>query len=592
MPTVTHDATTPFQCGSAGVSTFSFSHTCTGSELLLIVDVGIRQGGSTKSVTSVTYNGVALTKLGIADNATVVRVSRWYLIAPATGSHSVVVNCDAAFISGAARSYTVVDQSTPFNANVDGAGHAYKSTTGSSLAPSNTPASATGELVVDAVAHQNSGSTASVGSGQTSRFNTVTTSTTAANNTVCYGSEEAGAASVAMDWTISGATARSWASITSSLRPGTGGGGGADTTPPQTTITAGPADGSTVIENARSFSFDADEAATFEIRKDGGSWVTATSPYTWSGLTNGAHTFEVRATDTALNVDATPASRSFTVALLTATLDVFLVAGQSNAEGRGSSGSSPNVPTGDGYEWTGSILTEANDPVGGAATGSAWPAFCNAYKAGTGRVAVLVEQATGGTAQAASSDSGSGNWDATGSLRAPAKTAFNGALSGIAALYPNASVNIGGVLWVQGERDSQAIDAASTTKAVYKAAFVAMLAYFRAQIDAGLKVFVSKTGIDDGNVDTAGWQAVRAAQQEVCDADPLTYMAFTGAQAFGQLHYTQAQYNTMGTAMGSFVADLAPDTSMRVGGTAPDGLYYGADVVDAAYLGSTQVFAA
>ncbi len=85
-----------------------------------------------------------------------------------------------------------------------------------------------------------------------------------------------------------------------------------DLTPPDTTITAGPS--GTTADSTPTFSFTATEAgSTFQCRVDGGAWSSCTSPHTTASLTNGAHTFEVRAIDGAGNVDASPASRAFTV---------------------------------------------------------------------------------------------------------------------------------------------------------------------------------------------------------------------------------------------------------------------------------------
>ena len=85
---------------------------------------------------------------------------------------------------------------------------------------------------------------------------------------------------------------------------------GPDTTPPITSITAGPT--GTISSTSASFSFGANEPATFTCRLDGGPAAACTSPVTYAGLTDGAHSFSVTGTDTAGNVGA-PATRNWTV---------------------------------------------------------------------------------------------------------------------------------------------------------------------------------------------------------------------------------------------------------------------------------------
>jgi large repetitive protein len=85
-----------------------------------------------------------------------------------------------------------------------------------------------------------------------------------------------------------------------------------DTTAPETTIVSGPSD--TVSSTSASFSFSSSEAgSTFQCSLDGASFAGCTSPKSYSSLSQGSHTFRVRATDKAGNVDASPASRSWFV---------------------------------------------------------------------------------------------------------------------------------------------------------------------------------------------------------------------------------------------------------------------------------------
>ena len=89
-----------------------------------------------------------------------------------------------------------------------------------------------------------------------------------------------------------------------------------DTTPPETTIDSGPS-GLTNSPDA-TFTFSGDDGAgsglaAFECQRDSGGWATCASPRSFSGLSDGAHTFEVRAVDNAGNADPTPATRTWTV---------------------------------------------------------------------------------------------------------------------------------------------------------------------------------------------------------------------------------------------------------------------------------------
>ncbi len=86
----------------------------------------------------------------------------------------------------------------------------------------------------------------------------------------------------------------------------------ADTTLPETTIDSGPPD--TVYSSSASFSFSSSESgSTFQCRLDGAPFSDCFSPKEYTGLSEGEHTFSVRATDPAGNTDPTPASRTWTV---------------------------------------------------------------------------------------------------------------------------------------------------------------------------------------------------------------------------------------------------------------------------------------
>ncbi|MCM8745822.1 metallophosphoesterase [Thermomicrobium sp. CFH 73360] len=85
-----------------------------------------------------------------------------------------------------------------------------------------------------------------------------------------------------------------------------------DTTPPETTLTGTPP--KLTNETTATFSFTANEAATFRCSLDGAPAQPCTSPVTYTNLAIGIHTFSVTATDLAGNIDPTPATFTWEVA--------------------------------------------------------------------------------------------------------------------------------------------------------------------------------------------------------------------------------------------------------------------------------------
>ncbi len=64
----------------------SATHVCTGSDLILFAAIKNNQGGT---VTSLTYNGVAMTLIGTCVDSSSRAYWLYYLINPASGSHSI-----------------------------------------------------------------------------------------------------------------------------------------------------------------------------------------------------------------------------------------------------------------------------------------------------------------------------------------------------------------------------------------------------------------------------------------------------------------------------------------------------------------------
>jgi hypothetical protein len=102
-----------------------------------------------------------------------------------------------------------------------------------------------------------------------------------------------------------------------------------DSLAPDTTIGSTPANPST--STSASFSFSSSETpSTFQCSLDGAAFAACTSPQSYTGLSNASHTFQVRATDAAGNVDATPASYTWTVNVDTTPPDTSINAQPAN----------------------------------------------------------------------------------------------------------------------------------------------------------------------------------------------------------------------------------------------------------------------
>lgn len=98
---------------------------------------------------------------------------------------------------------------------------------------------------------------------------------------------------------VSGATGRAWTVDT--------------VAPAAPSITAGPAAGSFVASTSASLSFtDSEGGVSFLCRIDGNAFAACTSAKSYSGLSQGSHTFQVEAKDPAGNISG-PASRQWTV---------------------------------------------------------------------------------------------------------------------------------------------------------------------------------------------------------------------------------------------------------------------------------------
>ena len=231
------------------------------------------------------------------------------------------------------------------------------------------------------------------------------------------------------------------------------------------------------------------------------------------------------------------------------THDLFVIVGQSNAEGRGSSGSSPSAPN--GLFYNGSVFSALADPVGDADTGSMWPSFSNQWFASTGKDSVFIEVAEGASGLIAAT--GSPNWSPSGTLRSAAATAANAAIT---AINDDATKTLGRVyfLWCEGEKDANNINGSTITGTIHESDLEALGDYFKAQVPSMTKMCVFRTG---GLVDLTkadDYADIRNAQNSACTDNANLEMSYRGAFSLvarglmeDNIHYDQAGLNSAGT---------------------------------------------
>lgn len=181
---VAFDAASVAQNGTT--SPFTWSHTATGSNLIVFVALAT---GTDAATLAVTYGGTSMTSISKihSNNSNVGFVQLFGLKAPASGASTVSVSGNAGNNTGGfSISFNGADQTTGWQNTA--------TAFGSSTTPATTVTSATGNMVLSTVCNGSSITSAN----QTSRgINNHDGASGAGNNGI---STAAGAASVAMGW--------------------------------------------------------------------------------------------------------------------------------------------------------------------------------------------------------------------------------------------------------------------------------------------------------------------------------------------------------------------------------------------------------
>jgi hypothetical protein len=188
------------------LSQATFNHTVDGGCTTPIIIVSAAWFSSANALTSVTVGGnPAIFVSGATNTDATRRVEMWRLTGVSTGVNAIVIDwADAVFGVVSAASYCGVHQTVPLGTPA--------TATGITAAPSVAVTSAADELVIDALMSGGT-ATATAGAGQTEQLSLVHSLAFALLGV----SDEAGAASVTMSWTLS--ETDYWAIVAVALKP-------------------------------------------------------------------------------------------------------------------------------------------------------------------------------------------------------------------------------------------------------------------------------------------------------------------------------------------------------------------------------------
>jgi hypothetical protein len=241
---------------------------------------------------------------------------------------------------------------------------------------------------------------------------------------------------------------------------------------------------------------------------------------------------------------------------------LYLLAGQSNAVGPGDSLKSLKCLPNTAFEFDAAAneFIPLKDPAGKAwklfqkaGTGSVSPAFAKRLHELTGQPVYMITAARGGASchRKAELDKYD-TWDTSGNL-------FSMAVEKTKMAEAKAGATLSGIIWMQGERDANAILAGQLTPTEYQVALENVILRFREKFGKKLPFYIVETAYQQDKSPT-GCEAVRKAQESVSKKMKRVFIAYGETGEFAQrkwfkdiVHYNQEALNDIGTKTAEFV---------------------------------------
>lgn len=248
-------------------------------------------------------------------------------------------------------------------------------------------------------------------------------------------------------------------------------------------------------------------------------------------------------------------------------MQLFLLAGQSNAVGQGDSLKSLKCLPNTAYEFdaTTNDFFPLKDPAGKAwklfqraGTGSVAPSFAKRLNELTGNHIYMVTAARGGASCHKKAEmSNYDTWDTNGKL-------FEQAIEKTKMAEAKARIKLSGIIWMQGERDANAILNGQMKAAEYQDALKNLIKRFREKFGKKLPFYIVQTGYQQDKAPD-GCLAVRNAQAAVATKMKGVFICYGETDGFAKrnwfkdiVHYNQEALNEIGVKTAEFVVARNP----------------------------------
>ena len=246
---------------------------------------------------------------------------------------------------------------------------------------------------------------------------------------------------------------------------------------------------------------------------------------------------------------------------------IVLLGGQSNADGRAAVSGLPTAPT--NLQNPQSDVSFFHKVQGGTATLTTLrPGLSETAQFGPeitlGRVladlwagepgtrVAIIKYANGGTnLHTQWKGGGDANTSNDGSEYTVFQQTVSSGLAALAAAYPQATLDLQGMAWLQGESD-----ATSTAAPAYQANLTAFISDLRATYGSDLPFIIARLSSGQTNLNSTYLNQVRAAQDAVAAANPRTGILFT--DSFGlngdNLHFSAGGQQSIGRGFAERIA--------------------------------------